>query len=200
LNGERKIKVMHLVGTNPVLAYANAREVFQALMNVDFISVVDLYMSPTARFADIVMPAAHWLEMDDIYDMHPRFFVSAIVKAVEPPGEAWPDNKIFLELGKRLAPSFWPFENVEEMLDYQLRKANTKWEEFKKWASLAPLEWSIMKSTKPIIGERGEDSQPLPERSSFIAPYLKNSVTTLFPITENPQKVPLTRKSPPITL
>lgn len=137
LYGEKKVKVMHLVGTNPVLAYANAKEVFQALSEVEFISVVDLYMGPSARFADLVLPAAHWLETDDIYDMHPRFFVSAIVKAVEPPGEAWPDNRIFLELGKRLASIYWPFEDVEEMLDYQLRKAGIRWEEFKEVGVLA---------------------------------------------------------------
>ncbi len=136
INGERKIKMMHLHGTNLLLAYANSKNVLKALMNLEFLSVVDLYMSPTAMYADVVLPAAHWLEMDDIYDMHPRFFVSAIQKAVEPPGEAWPDNKIYNELGKRLSPQFW-FEDVEEMLNYQLRKAGITWEEFKEIGVLA---------------------------------------------------------------
>lgn len=137
LYGEQRVKVMHLVGTNPVLAYADAREVFEAFNRVEFISVVDLYMGPSARFADLVLPAAHWLEMDDIYDMHPRFFVSAIVKAVDPPGEAKPDNWIFLELGRRLAPQYWPFEDVEAMLDYQLRHSGLRWREFKEVGVLA---------------------------------------------------------------
>ncbi|AIG98077.1 Anaerobic dehydrogenase, typically selenocysteine-containing [Archaeoglobus fulgidus DSM 8774] len=136
LNGERRIKMMHLQGTNPVLAYANSKDVLKALLNVEFISVVDLYMSPTAKYADIVLPAAHWLETDDIYDMHPRFFVSAIVRAVEPVGEALPDNVIFNELGKRLAPKYW-FSDVYEMLNYQLRKAGITWEEFKEIGVLA---------------------------------------------------------------
>ena len=44
-----------------------------------------------AEYADIVLPAAHYLELNDIYDMHPRFFISAHNKCVEPPGEARSD-------------------------------------------------------------------------------------------------------------
>ena len=77
-----------------------------------------------AEIADIVLPAAHWLEIDDIYDMHPRFMIEAHNKVVDPPGEARPDSWIFNEIGKRVAPQYW-FENVEKMLDYQLRKGKT---------------------------------------------------------------------------
>jgi len=65
--------------------------------------------------------------------------IEAINKTAEPPGEAWPDNKIFNELGKRLAPQYW-FENVEKMLDYQLRKANITWQEFSKMGFLAKMD------------------------------------------------------------
>jgi anaerobic selenocysteine-containing dehydrogenase len=134
--GTSPIRVMHLQGTNPLLAYPNTKEVKGGLLNVEFLSVVDLYMSPTAEYADIVLPAAHWLEIDDIYDMHPRFMIGAINKVVDPPGEAWPDNKIFNELGKRLAPEYW-FNSVAEMLDYELRKANITWKEFSRLGFLA---------------------------------------------------------------
>lgn len=132
------IRVMHLEGTNPLVAYPNTRQVKEGLLGVDFLSVADLYMSPTAEYADVVLPVAHWLETDDIHDMHPRFMIGAINKMVDPPGEAWPDNKIFNELGKRLAPEYW-FSNVEEMLDYELRKANITWKEFSKMGFLAKM-------------------------------------------------------------
>jgi anaerobic selenocysteine-containing dehydrogenase len=127
--GSSPIRVMHLQGTNPLVAYPNSKQVKEGLLNVDFLSVAELYMSPTAEYADVVLPVAHWLETDDIWDMHPRFVVGAINKVVDPPGEAWPDNKIFNELGKRIAPEHW-FDNVGEMLDHQLRKANMTWKEF----------------------------------------------------------------------
>jgi len=134
--GTSPIRVMHLHGTNPLVAYPNPKQVREGLLSADFVSVADLYMSPTAEYADIALPVAHWLETDDIWDMHPRFMIGAINRVVDPPGEAWPDNKIFNELGQRLAPDYW-FSNVEEMLDYQLRKADITWKEFSKIASLA---------------------------------------------------------------
>jgi anaerobic selenocysteine-containing dehydrogenase len=136
--GTAPVRVMHLEGTNPLAAYPNTRQVKEGLLNVAFLSVADLYMSPTAEYADIVLPVAHWLETDDIWDEHPRFVIGAVNKVVDPPGEAWPDNKIFNELGKRLAPQHW-FGSVEEMLDHQLRKAGLTWQEFSQMGFLAKM-------------------------------------------------------------
>jgi len=127
--GSGSVRCMHIQGSNPLVAYENTMAVKEGLLNLDFISVADLYMTPTAAYADVVLPAAHWLETDDIYDMHPRFMIGAINRVVAPAGEAWPDNKIFNELGKRVAPDYW-FGDVTEMLDYQLRKAGMTWSEF----------------------------------------------------------------------
>jgi len=127
--GSGPVRCMHIQGSNPLVAYENTRAVKEGLLNLDFISVADLYMTPTAAYADVVLPVAHWLETDDIYDMHPRFMIGAVNKVVAPAGEAWPDNKIFNELGRRLAPEYW-FDDVTEMLDYQLRKAGMTWSEF----------------------------------------------------------------------
>lgn len=134
--GNCPIKVLHLEGTNPLVCYANSYEVKEGLLNLDFISVADLFMSPTAEIADVILPVAHWLETDDILDMHPLFMIGAINKAVEPPGEAWSDVQILNELGKRMAPEYW-FESVEKLLDDRLKKANLKWNEFKEIGFLA---------------------------------------------------------------
>ena len=136
INGDSIVKVWFSVGGQQILHLANTREVIAALMNLEFLVHSDQFMGPMAEVADIVLPAAHWLEIDDIYDMHPRFMIEAHNKIVDPPGEARADNWIFNELGKRLAPQHW-FENVEKMLDYQLRKGNLTWKEFSKMGWLA---------------------------------------------------------------
>jgi anaerobic selenocysteine-containing dehydrogenase len=132
------IKMLHQHGGNPLFSLPNSKNVRDALMKLEFISVVEQFMSPLAELADVVLPAAHWLEEDDIWDMHARFMIAAVNKVVEPPDEVWPTARIFNELGKRVAPQHW-FANVEEMLDYQLRKANIKWKEFKEMGLLARM-------------------------------------------------------------
>jgi anaerobic selenocysteine-containing dehydrogenase len=131
-----QVKMIHWQGNNPLTCYANSRKLLEGLLNLEFMSTAELFMSTIAEYSDVVLPVAHWLETDDIYDMHPRFFIAAVQKAVDPPGEAWPDNRIINELGKRVAPEFW-FEDVERLLDYQLRKAKITWREFKDRGYLA---------------------------------------------------------------
>ncbi|MDP6179266.1 MAG: molybdopterin-dependent oxidoreductase, partial [Desulfatiglandales bacterium] len=132
----KRVRVMHLHGTNPLLCYADSKSILAGLLKMDFLSVADQYMSPTARYADIVLPVAHWLESDGIWDGHGRFHFSAMVKTVEPPGEARSSYWIYNELGRRIEPKYW-FDTVEELFSYQLRKANITWEDFKKKGTLA---------------------------------------------------------------
>jgi anaerobic selenocysteine-containing dehydrogenase len=136
LGDDPVVKVWFSVGGQQIVHLANTHEVAKAISRVPFLVQVDQFMGPMAEQADIVLPAAHWLEMDEIYDMHPRFMVEAHNKVVDPPGEAWADNKIFNEVGKRIAPEWW-FEDVEKMLDHQLRKANLTWKEFSEKGFLA---------------------------------------------------------------
>jgi anaerobic selenocysteine-containing dehydrogenase len=138
LNGNSVVKVWFSVGGQQILHLANTSEVVKGLNNIEFLVHADMFMGPMAEIADIVLPAAHWLEIDDIYDMHPRFMIEAHNKTVDPPGEAWQDSKIFNEIGKRVAPQYW-FENVEKMLDYELRKANITWKQFSEMGVLARM-------------------------------------------------------------
>ncbi|MCX8031975.1 MAG: molybdopterin-dependent oxidoreductase [Thermoleophilia bacterium] len=131
LSGEEPcpIQVWISVGGQQIVHMANTKEVVAAIERVPFMVHVDQFMGPMAEAADIVLPAAHWLEIDDIYDMHPRFMIEAHNKVVDPPGEAKSDAWIFNEIGKRVAPEYW-FDTVEDMLNYQLRKGGITWKEF----------------------------------------------------------------------
>ena len=132
--GKSPIKVWFSVGGQQIVHMANTNEVVAAIEKVDFMCHTDLFMGPMAEAADIVLPAAHWLELDDVYDMHPRFMIEAHNKVVDPPGEAKADAWIFNEVGKRVVPDKW-FEDVESMLDYQVRKGKNgamTWKDFSK--------------------------------------------------------------------
>ena len=111
--GKSPVKVWFSVGGQQIVHMANTNEVVAAIEKVEFMCHTDLFMGPMAEAADIVLPAAHWLELDDVYDMHPRFMIEAHNKVIDPPGEAKADAWIFNEVGKRVVPDKW-FEDVDD--------------------------------------------------------------------------------------
>jgi anaerobic selenocysteine-containing dehydrogenase len=125
------LKAALLCGTNPVITRANAREVYEALEGVEFLVVVDFFLTPTAELADIFLPAATWLEQNYVGDFWKRHgYVVARRKVVEI-GECWQDHKIFQELGKRMGQQGHWWDTVEDALSYILEPSGLTWEEFK---------------------------------------------------------------------
>ena len=117
--------------TNPLVAWADSSATYEAFMNLDFVAVAEIFMTPTASLADIVFPVAHQYEMNDIghYGIGHGMIV-ARPKVVEPPVECWPDIKIMNELGKRVSPADYWHEDFEEFLDDVLRPAGLSYGEF----------------------------------------------------------------------
>jgi anaerobic selenocysteine-containing dehydrogenase len=112
------IKALYLQGTNPLMSYPDALAVKKALERVPFIAVADLFLTPTAAMADLVLPVATHFEFDDIghYGL-PHGFLLARPKLVNPPGESWSDLKILNELGKALNLRDYFWEDEGEMLE-----------------------------------------------------------------------------------
>jgi len=125
------VKAMLLHGTNPVITRANAKEVYRALSRVDFLAVTDFFLTPTAELADIVLPAATWLEFDDIGDYLFRHGYSFARTEIVKVGECWSDHKIFSQLGKRLGQEEYWRDDVRDDLDYILEPSGLTWEQFK---------------------------------------------------------------------
>ena len=124
-----QLKAGLLCGSNPVISRANAKEAYAALQKLEFLVVIDHFLTPTAELADIFLPAGTWLEQNHVADNWKRHgYVFARVKCCEI-GEAWQDHKIFLELGKRMGQQWW--DTVEDALDYLLEPSGLTWEQFK---------------------------------------------------------------------
>ncbi|GAG30063.1 unnamed protein product, partial [marine sediment metagenome] len=66
------VKAMFVMAANPVLTCANSKVVEKALRKLEFLAVTDLFMTPTAELADIVLPACTFLEQTRFvtYDTH----------------------------------------------------------------------------------------------------------------------------------
>ncbi|MDP2643407.1 MAG: molybdopterin-dependent oxidoreductase [Desulfobacterales bacterium] len=133
------IKAAMFILTNPLVSYPNSKETYKALMKLDFIVVSELFMTPTAALADIVLPAAWGMEHEEV-GYWPGWYeeMRAHPKIVDPPGECWPDTKIINELAKRLGmqEDFW--EDDHEALDYMLKPSGMTYEQFKAKRAIFP--------------------------------------------------------------
>ncbi|MBV8880100.1 MAG: molybdopterin-dependent oxidoreductase [Planctomycetaceae bacterium] len=93
---------MYMVGENPFLSDPNINKVRKALSALDFLVVQDIFLTETAEFADVVLPAALWGEKTGTFTNSDRT-VHVSLKAVDPPGEARSDLDIFLDFAQRMS-------------------------------------------------------------------------------------------------
>jgi len=123
------LRVAYVLGGNIINSYAHSSETYQALMGLDFLVVADLFMTPTAFMADIVLPVASYLEFDSLAEAC-HVPVASIQQKVATVGESWSDLKILNELAKRLRlPHFW--EDVKDSLDDLLKPVGITFDEFR---------------------------------------------------------------------
>lgn len=125
------VKAMVTVASNILAAVENPREAREALEKLEFLVVMDYFMTPTGELADIVLPAAHWTERDTLSEADSKNFITARPRCVDPMYERWPDEKFYNELAKRLGLADLWWENVEAILNWELRQFGIDWEEMK---------------------------------------------------------------------
>ncbi|MGE3872202.1 MAG: molybdopterin-dependent oxidoreductase [Parvibaculaceae bacterium] len=88
---------------NPAASSPEQGRLRRALERDDLFHVaIDLFHTDTTRYADFVLPAASFLECDDLVLSYFDLTVSAQVKAADPPGEALPNSEIFRRLARAM--------------------------------------------------------------------------------------------------
>lgn len=96
-----KLKGMYVVGEDPVLTDPDANHVRKAMESLEFLVVQDLYLTETAQYADVFLPAACYAEKDGTFTNTERR-VQRVRKAVEAPGDCRLDWEIICDLSKRM--------------------------------------------------------------------------------------------------
>jgi formate dehydrogenase alpha subunit len=95
------IKGLYIMGENPALSDPDSQHVCEALKKLDFLVVQDIFMTETARFAHVVLPAACFAEKDGTVTNTERR-VQLMRQVVQAPGTAWPDWRILAEVMSRM--------------------------------------------------------------------------------------------------
>jgi formate dehydrogenase alpha subunit len=113
---EGKIKAMYIIGENPLLSDPDIKHVEEALKKLDFLVVQDIFLSETAKFAHVVLPAATFAEKDGTFTNTERR-VQRVRQAIQPLGDCKPDWWIICQLAKRLGGQGFNFEHPLQIMD-----------------------------------------------------------------------------------
>ncbi|MBA4398157.1 MAG: hypothetical protein C0394_12355, partial [Syntrophus sp. (in: bacteria)] len=125
------VRAAYMMCCNPMLSYADSRQTHAALAKLDFLAVADIFMTPTAAMADIVLPVASHFEIDDIGHLGlGHGYILARPRVVDPPEECWPDMKIMNELGKLMTPAEHWHDDYRQFLEDVVQPGGLTYSQF----------------------------------------------------------------------
>lgn len=115
LMDEGTMKAAYIVGENPVLSDPDQTHTIHCLNKIPFLVVQDIFLTETAQFADVVLPAASFLEREGTYTNTDRR-VQMIHEVIKPIGGSKPDWQIMIEIMKRIGMDIH-YEDPSDIMD-----------------------------------------------------------------------------------
>jgi len=123
------IKGAIVTAANPVVTFPAAQKYKEAFQNLEFMAVMDPFMTETAELAHVVLPATTFLEKGGLSYVYGIVFGEPYAtihrKVIDPVGDSWPDWKIWSELGRRMGMDF-PWQNDDEVVESLLQPGDLK--------------------------------------------------------------------------
>ena len=115
---------MFIMGENPIISDPDVAHAEAWFRDLEFLAVQDLFLTETARYADVVLPGASFAEKDGTY-VNTERRIQLARKAIEPPGSARSDLDIIIELSNRMGlPT--PFTTATEVMD-EIARVTPSW-------------------------------------------------------------------------
>jgi anaerobic selenocysteine-containing dehydrogenase len=124
-----RLRALWIMGSNPLLTMTQPLRVEKALRLLEYIVVSDFFLTPTAQLADLVLPAATWLEQDDIANIH-KIWCVLLRKKLVSLGEVRDDREVIFELANRLGlEEAFPWPDFRSYLEWILEDAGMNFDE-----------------------------------------------------------------------
>jgi anaerobic selenocysteine-containing dehydrogenase len=155
------VKAIYVYNNNPVAVCPDSNKVIAGFSRPDLFTVVhDIFMTDTADYADIVLPATTQLEHYDVHKSYGHLYVLANNPAIAPVGEARPNIEVFRQLAKRMGFTEPCFEDSDEEVCRQALRSREP--------RMRGIEWDTLK-------ERGWQRLAVPE---VYAPFAEGGFPT----------------------
>lgn len=126
-----RTRAIWIMGSNPLVTATQGLKIERALKEcLEFIVVSDIFMTPTAQLADLVLPAATWLEQDDVVYLSKIWCVLARKKLAHF-AEARDDRDVIFDLAHRLGlHEAFPWKDSTEYLNWVLEETGLTFAQF----------------------------------------------------------------------
>ena len=149
---EHPIKSVFIYASNPLCSISNQNKMIKGLMRDDLFTVVhERFMTDTAKYADIVLPATFSVEQTDVYTSYGYCTLATAKKIINPPGECKSDWDTFRLLAKSMEYEEDYFDKTEEEIFNELLEKSLK-------------DKAISEEDKDILREGGAISTPFANR------------------------------------
>jgi formate dehydrogenase major subunit len=147
-----RIRGMYIMGENPAMSDPNLNHARKALSSLEHLVVQDIFMTETAWFADVVLPASAFPEKTGTFTNTDRR-VQLGRQALTPPGEARQDLDILIDMARRLGLD-WNYEHPREVFG-EMRQA---------MPSIAGITWERLEQEHSVTypcTQEGDPGQPV---------------------------------------
>jgi len=124
VGADSPVRGLYIMGENPIISDPDVAHAEEWFLNLDFLAVQDIFLTESARCADVVLPGSSFAEKDGTF-VNTERRIQLSRKAVEPPGNARGDLEIVLDLSRRLGvPS--PYATAAEVFD-EIARVTPNW-------------------------------------------------------------------------
>jgi formate dehydrogenase alpha subunit len=147
-----KIKALYVMGEDITLRYSDGNQIREALKKIDFIVVQDMFLTETAKAADVILPSVSFAELEGTFtNMEGR--VQKVNRGIRQAGKSKPDWEIIHELCKKMGTDF-KYSAPEDI--------------FKEIAAVVPAYKGIAYSDIKNNGKLAQYSMPSKKRFTLI--------------------------------
>ncbi|WP_417421378.1 formate dehydrogenase subunit alpha, partial [Halomonas sp.] len=139
---EDKLKAMYIIGEETAFSDADTHNVHSAFESLDFMVVQDMFLSRTAEFADVVLPACPSVEKEGTF-VNTERRIQRFYQVLEPLGDSRPDWRILTDLAARMGHDWGyahPSEIMAECASISPMFAGVSYERLEGWKS---LQWPV---------------------------------------------------------
>jgi formate dehydrogenase major subunit len=163
------VRGMYIMGENPVLSDPNVSHAEEWFRRLEFLAVQDLFLTETARWADVVLPGSSFAEKEGTYANTDRH-VQLAEAALPPPGKARRDLDILIELSNRLGlPT--GFRDAAEVMD-EIASVTPSWRglSYAKLRRDGALQYPVLDPDSAGTPFLFADSFPTPDGKALLVP------------------------------